>query len=94
MSRSRLVAREQTPWEEVIPANFARWRATKITLAGAQVLTARNGPVTVVVRKDHGVYIVTKLRGGRELARRVTQRPPARIHQAFRKARSPQQEAA
>lgn len=74
-------------WSELVPLDVAEWRASKLTLLGAVVLTARRGPVTLIARKQDGRYHVTKMRGGRILCSRSAEHPPPRLRTAFANAR-------
>lgn len=84
---SRLVSRGEVPWDDLVPLNVDRWSGSRFGADGGTVVTLRNGPVTIIVVKSGELTTVTKMMGGRELARRVTQRPPQRLYRAIRKAR-------
>lgn len=76
-------------WRDVVPEDIHRYRATKFVADGAEVLTARRprSPVTVIAVRQGSMWRVQKMRGGRELAARESERPPVRLIETMKNAR-------
>lgn len=69
----------------IVPENFRVWRKTTHKINGRLMCVARrNGVTLMLVQDEHGWWHVTKLKGGRELDRKVVRRLPPRIDTAVR----------
>jgi hypothetical protein len=72
----------------IIPENFRLWSKTTHRIDGRLMCVARRAGVTLMLVQDAaGWWHVTKLKGGRELDRKVVRHLPPRIERAVHDGR-------